>query len=412
MKKIHFGHLLAASALAVAGCAAFFSVFGLSQLFAGASLAVIIMASSLEFSKVIAASFLHKYWGEMGKTLRTYLTVGVVVLVTITSAGIYGFLSSAYQKTAANLEVHNGQVGILEGKVAQFQSKIDANKALIESRTKRINQLNDLRNGQETRLQDRRSANATRRDIASSNGEIKDLNANIDVLNSENSKLMDSVGKYNMQKLETTSNSKVAGEVGPLKYLADLTGLPMDRVVNYFILLLVFVFDPLAIALVIGTTWIFEKKRKEGIEEPEHPYKFVGGNGDWSDLPEIVEESNFEGISPQDLEKWGITKEQEITPQLEFDFDAIPEEVVIPEIIEDEIDDSVHEDEIPEKETKPYFEPVIPTGKIERSDIREVKERERGFSVKIPDAKNTVQRIGTQKVIRNDDRNNIIFKKE
>lgn len=387
-KNIHFGHLLLISALTVAGCAAFFSVFGLSQLFAGASIAVIIMASSLEFSKVVAASFLHKYWTSVPKSLRVYLTIGVIVLVTITSAGIYGFLSSAYQKTAANLEVHNGQVEILEGKAAQFQSKVDANKLLIESRTKRINQLNDLRNGQETRLEDRRSANATRRDISSSNTEIRDLNANIDVLNGENSKLLDSVAKYNMQKLETTSNSKVAGEVGPLKYLANLTGMPMDNVVNYFILLLVFVFDPLAIALVIGTTWVFEKKRKEALNDNIDeiplfpitiPENFVGGNGsDWGAQP-FGNESMVEEVYDDN------------SKQLELDFDSTPE--IVEKIEEEVIDDSVHEDEIPEPIRKPYFEPVIPTGRVERNDIKEVKERERGFSVKIPDAKNTVERL-------------------
>lgn len=375
-KKIHFGHLLAVSALTVAGCAAFFSVFGLSQLFAGASLAVIVMAASLEFSKIVSASFLHKYWDSMGKALRTYLTIGVIVLVIITSAGIYGFLSSAYQKTAANLEVHNGQVRILEGKAAQFQSKIDANKALIDSRTKRINQLNDLRSGQETRLGDRRSANATRRDIASSNSEIKELNANIDVLNAENSKLLDSVGKYNMQKLEKTSNSKVAGEVGPLKYLANLTGLPMDKVVNYFILLLVFVFDPLAIALVIGTTWVFERKRREGIEEPEI-IQFIEPEDD------ILDEWEFENNTYEEPEvTMAYTGETLSKNEEELPVD----------------DDSVHEDEIPvvEEPKKPIFEPVIPTGKVERNDIKEIKEREfkeRGFSVKIPEAKNSVQRI-------------------
>lgn len=377
-KNIHFGHLLAMAALSVAGCAAFFSVFGLSQLFAGASASVIIMASSLEFSKIVSASFLHKYWGTMSKALRIYLTIGVIVLVTITSAGIYGFLSSAYQKTATNLEVHNGQVGILEGKAAQFQSKIDANKLLIESRTKRINQLNDLRNGQETRLSDGRNTNATRKDISSSNLEIKELNSNIDVLNSENSKLLDSVGKYNMEKLEKSSNSKVAGEVGPLKYLANLTGIPMDKVVNYFILLLVFVFDPLAIALVIGTTWVFERKRKEGIEEPE--------------IIQFIEPIN----NIEDKEIWVPTpKDGEPDPVLVETIDDIETEIN---------DDSVHEDEIPEVEEpikKHKFEPVIPTGRVERNDIKEVKEREflkeRGFSVNIPEPKNSVQRITNQK---------------
>ena len=100
----NFTTLIGVSALLVAGSAAFFSVFGLSKLFAGAQLSVIIMAGSLEFSKLVAASFLYQYWYSASKLLKTYLSIGVVVLVLITSAGIFGYLSNAYQGATINFE--------------------------------------------------------------------------------------------------------------------------------------------------------------------------------------------------------------------------------------------------------------------------------------------------------------------
>lgn len=249
MFKIHFGYLLGIAALIVACTSAYFSVLGLSMLFAGSSISVIVMASALELSKVITASFLHKYWDKISKSLKIYLVVGVIILVSITSAGIYGFLSSAYQKTASNLEVFDSKVSILDNKIKQFQNKLEANKLLISTRNKRVEQLNN---------QDMLSGKSNRGNRI----EIKEVNMNIDLLNSESNKLIDSIGKYNNIKSESISNSKLIGEVGPLKYLAKLTDKPMDKIVNYFILLLIFVFDPLAIALIIATTWVFEKNKK------------------------------------------------------------------------------------------------------------------------------------------------------
>lgn len=249
MFKIHFGYLLGIAALIVACTSAYFSVLGLSMLFAGSSISVIVMASALELSKVITASFLHKYWDKISKSLKIYLVVGVIILVSITSAGIYGFLSSAYQKTASNLEVFDSKVIILDNKIKQFQNKLESNKLLISTRNKRVEQLNN---------QDMLSGKSNRGNRI----EIKEVNMNIDLLNSESNKLIDSIGKYNNIKSESISNSKLIGEVGPLKYLAKLTDKPMDKIVNYFILLLIFVFDPLAIALIIATTWVFEKNKK------------------------------------------------------------------------------------------------------------------------------------------------------
>src|ERR1017187_647424 len=146
--KLRFSHIMLFLALAVAGCAGFFSIYGLSHLFAGASTGVIIMGIVLELGKVITTTALHRYWTKIAKGLRTYLTISVVVLMIITSAGIYGFLSNAYQKTANKLEIHQSELSLLDNKKQFFQKSIDDNNKIITTKNKRIDQLTNLRNNQ------------------------------------------------------------------------------------------------------------------------------------------------------------------------------------------------------------------------------------------------------------------------
>ena len=121
MKKIILPLLIALSALAVSGSAAFYSVFGLSKLFAGASTQVIIMAGSLEFAKLVCASLLYQYWGVINRWLKYYLSIAVFVLMIITSGGIYGFLSGAYQETATKSEFLDKSLAVLEQKQIRFE---------------------------------------------------------------------------------------------------------------------------------------------------------------------------------------------------------------------------------------------------------------------------------------------------
>ena len=121
MKKYLLPLIIALSALSVSASAAFYSVTGLSMLFAGASFAVLVMASSLEVAKLVIASLLYQYWEKLNKILRTYLTVAACVLVLITSAGIYGFLSAAYQETATKSEIVDKQIAALESKKKLYE---------------------------------------------------------------------------------------------------------------------------------------------------------------------------------------------------------------------------------------------------------------------------------------------------
>ena len=380
-------------ALAVAGCAAYFSVWGLSQLFAGASFAVILMASVLEMGKLVVTTALHTYWDKFAKPLRIYLAISVVILMLITSAGIYGFLSNAYQKTANKLEIHEGEVSVLDSKKSIFQKSIDDNQKIIDSKTKRLDQLSGIRTTQENRIdgsKTNRDRNSVRGDIASANIEIQKLSNEIDGLNTKNAILSDSIGKYNVSILEKKSSSDVAGEVGPLKYMAELTGTSMAKIVNYMILLLIFVFDPLAIALVLATNKAFDLAGKNTPLEPKK---------ETTEEPKVELELEYEEVLPSDE---GVNVEDEL----------ILEEPKVEPLIEDEgVNEGVNVEDEGVNDVVNEHKPVIPTGKIELADLAEGS---RGYSVNVPMPRtnNGIERIGSNKIVKGNNNNKVFFRRD
>ena len=449
-------------ALAVAGCAAYFSVWGLSQLFAGASTAVIVMASILEIGKIVTTTALHTYWNKLAKPLRIYLSISVVILMVITSAGIYGFLSNAYQSTANKLEIHEGELGILDVKKQTFEKSVSDNQKIIESKTKRLDQLSNLRSNQESRLDNsnsNRAKNTVRGDIKSADNEIQKLNTEIDVLNAKNVVLADSINVYNVKAIELKSGSSVAAEVGPLKYISQITGVPMANVVNYMILLLIFVFDPLAVALVLITNRVFQLESEDETKEPETKLSVEKIEEDlkteefkkeqkqhivdimefdeklglyeepveYSD-DETIEEPVFENILEPiydivvdeetgeiQLPEEPLEIKQEIwlpTPQEDDEeYDELHALDMVMNYILDDIDENEIanvEEEVAnvEEEVANVEEEVLEVeeeitqqkNKIVLEDIKEIKERNRGFSVKIPEPRrnNMIQRVNNR----------------
>ena len=276
--------LLGLSALFIASAAAFFSVTGLSKLFAGASTAVILMASSLEFGKLIAASFLYAYWDKVNKVLRTYLLLGVCVLILITSAGIYGFLTSAYQTTADQLSVLDKQVELVDLKKGRFQEQLDGYNSEKIQLSQTISELSKGLSNNVITYTDvngnlvTTTSSSTRRSLEA---QLKDAKSQRDIVSKKIETLSDSITKLDLSVLDIQQGSDVAAEVGPLKYMAEITGKPMATIVNWFALLIIFVFDPLAVTLVIafntalkvdkgedGKKKVIQKRELYG-EEPE-----------------------------------------------------------------------------------------------------------------------------------------------
>jgi len=268
LKNKIFPLLIAFSALSVSASAAFYSVSGLSKLFAGASLEVIIMASSLEIAKLVIASLLYQYWDTINKALRVYLTIAAGVLILITSAGIYGFLSAAYQETANKEGIVTQQITALETKKALYEETRDN---LLADRKSNNELRGTLSKGSTTQYTDKngnlvvRTNNSAIRNIESTAKENERLAVKLDVVN-------DSIFDFETQILETKVNSEAASELGPLKYLSELTGVEMNRIINWLLLIIIFVFDPLAIALVIAANFAFAQlrpKKEHSIEDNE-----------------------------------------------------------------------------------------------------------------------------------------------
>jgi len=277
MGKKLFPYIIALSALAVSASAAFYSVSGIMKLFAGASLAVGIMAGSLEVAKLVIASLLYQYWTELNKFLRTYLTIAAFVLILITSAGIYGFLSSAYQETA-------NRAGIVDQKILALETKKKLYEGTREGIYKEKQSLSGLKEslskGSTTQFTDRkgnlvvRSNNASIKQIESASKSDEKLSGKLDAVN-------DSIFSLENKILEVKTSSTVSSELGPLKYLSGLTGQPMDKIINWFLLVIIFVFDPLAIALVIAANFAFGRKEQQELTEEDR---------EWLEAPLVDEE--------------------------------------------------------------------------------------------------------------------------
>jgi len=262
VQKRLFPFLIAVSALAVSGSAAFYSVYGLSKLFAGASFQVMIMAGSLEFAKLVVASLLYQYWDTINKGLRAYLSIACFVLILITSGGIYGFLSGAYQSTANQSELLDKSLMIINQKQVRFEEQKEDLKIEKQSLTKSISDLR-LALSSPTQVQyiDKESGTLITTSSSSARralqAELTTATNNRDGINIKMEAVMDSINRTDIALLDKEVSNEAESELGPLKYLATTTGQDMGVVVNWFLLLIIFVFDPLAIALVVAANMAF-----------------------------------------------------------------------------------------------------------------------------------------------------------
>ena len=264
LKERLFPLLIAFSALSVSVSAAFYSVSGLSKLFAGAAFAVIVMAASLEIAKLVIASLLYQYRKNLPKFLKWYLSMACVVLILITSMGIYGFLSAAYQETAAKAGSIDSQITLIEVKRDNIKEQL----AVYNEEKSSINSaVADLRTGlsnNKIQYTDTLGNVITTTSRATRNALTKQLDQAIDrqtIINSKVDDLNQKLFDYETEIVEVKLSDAVSSELGPLKYLSGLTGLPMDQIINYLLLTIIFVFDPLAIALVVAANFAFDQIR-------------------------------------------------------------------------------------------------------------------------------------------------------
>jgi hypothetical protein len=359
LKKYVLPTVVALSALSVSASAAFYSVSGLSKLFAGASLEVLIMASSLEISKLVIASLLYQYWDKLNKLLRFYLSIAAGILVIITSMGIYGFLSAAYQETATKSGIIDKEISVLTMKKDRFTENRDF---LLEEKKQIDESITSLREGLSNNVIQYKdpetgeiittTSSSTRKVLQN---QLEDAVVSRDKLSNKLEAVTDSITNLDIKILEVETNSDLAGELGPLKYLSELTDKPMNDIINYLLLIIIFVFDPLAISLVIAANFLFKNINEENLTD------------DLSEKNITIEENIIEEVTEEVEEE--VEEVEEEVEEVEEEVEEVEEEV---EEVEEEVEEVEEEVEEVEEEVEEVEEEVIEDVKEEvTEDVKE-----------------------------------------
>jgi len=303
-----FPSIIAISALSVSASAAFYSVSGLSKLFAGATFEVIIMAGSLEVSKLVIASLLYQYWSTINKLLRAYLTIAAVILVLITSMGIYGFLSAAYQETYQKLIVNENQIEFLENKAKFYLDDVNRYDEELERISGNISTLSNAK-ATSIQVRDTSAVGGLRSTVSTAELRLAQSRIGIEEENRKEVNLKRTVAADSLQTIQLDilslqNDSDTVGELGPLQYLSGLTGTPMDKIINILLLVIIFVFDPLAISLVVAANFAFDHANRKNLYGEVEADLWNDG---FDDLPEesepaVVEDpNNIEVVEPEQV---------------------------------------------------------------------------------------------------------------
>ena len=271
-------YLVGISAIIIAGCAAFFSITGLGILFAGASVSVMVMAGSLEYAKLVTATYLKQKWDTIKGFNKWYLTISVIILMAITSAGIFGYLSNAFQQQNIKLDQVSREIQVWQNKIEYSNQQI----------TTLQNQSKDLTSTQNTLITKGNVNNRLLRSVDNRDRQSTAISKKINTL-------QDSIVTYNGHINDIKNNNiELEREVGGFRFVAEAFGMTLNNVVKFFIFLIVIVFDPLAIALVIAfNQLVMTKKEDEDEKEQSNP----------EDLKNFVDETARLHLTENDLKK-------------------------------------------------------------------------------------------------------------
>mgnify|MGYP001090057491 CR=1 FL=1 len=357
--------LLGLSALFVGFNAAFFSVTGLAKLFAGASVSVMIMASSLELAKLITAGYLYNYWDKINKGFRIYLSIGVVILILITSLGIYGFLTAAFQDTLNQYNVSSKQKAFLQQKESFWGSDVTRYDKELERISENISTLSSAK-ATGIQIKDTTSTTGFRSTVSTTELRLSQKRIEVEEQNrrevqAKREVSADSLQKIQLKILELDTDTETGSELGPLQYLSTLLDKPMTDIINWFILIIIFVFDPLAVSLVIAFNMASKVDKGEVDKKKVVQKRELYGESD--DSGSLSKESNLwdntlnDGLDDFDinevselLDSLNISEEDVVDDRsLDLDGDGI--------ITEDELlADTDGDGEISEEEKREWYE--------------------------------------------------------
>ena len=244
------------SAISLSAIAAYYSVIGLMAIFAAAPIPIAIMGGALEFSKLIAASWAYKNWSVAPRFLKYYFTVAVIILMFITSLGIFGYLSKAHNDQTLISGDVSAKIAMIDEKIKVERDNIDVNRKTLKQMDESVDQVmvrSTNEKGAEKAASLRKAQQTERNRILK---EIETYNKRISALNEERAPI-------------ATEIRKVEAEVGPIKYIAALIygdsmdSSLLDKSVRFVIILLVLVFDPMAVLLVIAGNFSLRQIAKE-----------------------------------------------------------------------------------------------------------------------------------------------------
>ena len=264
-------YLLFVTALGLSAVAAYYSIMGLVAIFAAASTPIFIMGSLLEVSKLVVASWLYRSWKEVPRLLKSYFTVALVILMLLTSMGIFGFLSKAHLDQAVPTGDVAAKLSLIDEKIKQEKENLNASRA-------ELNQLDTQVNETITRSGNNTNANSAtagvERSIAIRKAQQKDRARILSEIGATQTK----IAKLQEERAPVASEvRKVEAEVGPIKYIAALiygdgaSEDVLEKAVRIVIIMIVLVFDPLAVLLLIAANWQMKKDRGQTDEVDPEP---------------------------------------------------------------------------------------------------------------------------------------------
>jgi hypothetical protein len=276
-----FKYILGLSAFLLASCAAFFSVKGIALLFAASFWSVGVMAGSLEIAKLVSASYLYRYWSSIHDLLKKYMLSATILLMGITSLGIFGFLSDAFQRNFSQYSLNLNKIQSLKSQQNFYISQIDFNKNklkdLIElQKTYQTSLDNAVKQDVTTtkttgggffssakteKVTDIKLVESKNKIVEGSQTNINNLFSQISIVTSDLQNL-EKQSLENSQEIMKLESDNTKGEIGTFKFVADAFGLKIETAVRIFIILIVIVFDPLAVCLVIAYNSLNKKEYK------------------------------------------------------------------------------------------------------------------------------------------------------
>jgi len=266
-----FKYILAFSAFSLATCAGFFSIKGIALLFSASFWSVVIMGASLELGKVVSASYLYRYWDKINKILKKYMIFAVILLMIITSLGIFGFLSDAFQKNFSQYSLNLNKINNLKSQQSFFISQIDFNKnklkdlidlqktyqSSLDSITKQDVSITKVTGGgffsseKTEKITDQKLLDSKNKTLESSQQNIEALFNQISTVTTDLQNL-EKQAYQTAQEIIALESDNTKGEIGTFKFIAEAFNLNIQTAVKLFIILIVIVFDPLALCLIIA----------------------------------------------------------------------------------------------------------------------------------------------------------------